>query len=332
MKIITFNVNGLKSYINHIKTTHNMDLSTFISIILKCDILCIQEVRASIKQYKEIEYFGNHVMYTNHHKIRNGYCGVSIIVNKKTFINSIKTDFKSLGDINNHGRLIQADFGNFKVLNIYFPYICQDDIDTDKRRTVHNFYAKIGDLIDHEENTIICGDFNAVYQIKDHYQFKDELNRIKLNFEKNNVLVKDKIEKKWYSQTELPFIFRSEESLEEYLLEMPQRKWLHDFVNRKSHIDSFEYVDKIKHRYTCWNAKLKLRERDMGTRIDYIFVPVGYRDMIKKCSILGDVYGSDHCPVLVEIGMELGNDIDGMNRKRNTIHYFLQNNKNKINN
>ena len=46
---------------------------------------------------------------------------------------------------------------------------------------------------------------------------------------------------------------------------------------------------------------MKARERNAGWRIDYFIVSDRIADKITKAKILTDVYGSDHCPVELEI-------------------------------
>jgi exodeoxyribonuclease-3 len=43
----------------------------------------------------------------------------------------------------------------------------------------------------------------------------------------------------------------------------------------------------------------------VGWRIDYIMASSALRDVIKTAQIHPDVFGSDHCPVSVELSLEL---------------------------
>ena len=45
----------------------------------------------------------------------------------------------------------------------------------------------------------------------------------------------------------------------------------------------------------------KARERNAGWRIDYFLASERLRDAITSAGIHNDVFGSDHCPVSVEI-------------------------------
>ena len=46
---------------------------------------------------------------------------------------------------------------------------------------------------------------------------------------------------------------------------------------------------------------MKARERNVGWRIDYFLVSESLRERIVATDILNDVFGSDHCPVLLEL-------------------------------
>nr|XP_019010284.1 exodeoxyribonuclease III [Kwoniella pini CBS 10737]OCF49065.1 exodeoxyribonuclease III [Kwoniella pini CBS 10737] len=53
--------------------------------------------------------------------------------------------------------------------------------------------------------------------------------------------------------------------------------------------------------FTCWNQKLDARSANYGSRIDLILCTPGLRPWIKGGDILNKVYGSDHCPVYIDL-------------------------------
>ncbi|WP_066384098.1 exodeoxyribonuclease III [Neobacillus mesonae] len=68
------------------------------------------------------------------------------------------------------------------------------------------------------------------------------------------------------------------------------------------------FVDSFRHfypdqegSYTWWSYMNKVRERNIGWRIDYFIVSESFRSRLKNAEIHSDVMGSDHCPVLLEI-------------------------------
>jgi exodeoxyribonuclease III len=68
-------------------------------------------------------------------------------------------------------------------------------------------------------------------------------------------------------------------------------------------IDTFRIFQKGNGFYTWWSHFANARERNVGWRIDYILVSESLRSKVKKAEILPEVIGSDHCPVLLELGI-----------------------------
>lgn len=62
-------------------------------------------------------------------------------------------------------------------------------------------------------------------------------------------------------------------------------------------IDTFRHVRPDEVKYSWWAAWGGARERNIGWRLDYIFVSPNLRDAIAEADIHCDVLGSDHCPV-----------------------------------
>ena len=65
--------------------------------------------------------------------------------------------------------------------------------------------------------------------------------------------------------------------------------------------DSFRrlYPDEVK--YSWWSYRFHARENNTGWRIDYFIVSERLMERVEKVEIRNDVYGSDHCPVEIEI-------------------------------
>ena len=53
--------------------------------------------------------------------------------------------------------------------------------------------------------------------------------------------------------------------------------------------------------YSWWSYRFHAREKNAGWRIDYFLVSNRFAQRVKDARILTDVFGSDHCPVLIEI-------------------------------
>ena len=68
------------------------------------------------------------------------------------------------------------------------------------------------------------------------------------------------------------------------------------------------YTDTFRHlypdaadRYSWWSYITKARERNAGWRIDYFVVSDRLADAIVEADIRDDIFGSDHCPVYLEL-------------------------------
>lgn len=66
-------------------------------------------------------------------------------------------------------------------------------------------------------------------------------------------------------------------------------------------IDVFRAAYPKEQKFTWWPYAYNARERNIGWRLDYIFVSECLKGKVKRVEILKDILGSDHCPVLVEV-------------------------------
>lgn len=53
--------------------------------------------------------------------------------------------------------------------------------------------------------------------------------------------------------------------------------------------------------YSWWSYRMRARERNIGWRIDYFLVSESLKDSVTAAEIHADVFGSDHCPVSIEL-------------------------------
>ena len=77
-----------------------------------------------------------------------------------------------------------------------------------------------------------------------------------------------------------------------------------DIKNAKQNIGNagFSYFNKdTKDKYTWWSYMKGVRERNIGWRIDYFLVSNRFIKNVKEALIYSDIYGSDHCPIGIEV-------------------------------
>lgn len=68
-------------------------------------------------------------------------------------------------------------------------------------------------------------------------------------------------------------------------------------------IDTFRLLHPHAAQYTWWAPWAGARERNIGWRLDYIFVSSNLKDAIVAADIHKDVSGSDHCPISVTLAL-----------------------------
>jgi exodeoxyribonuclease-3 len=66
-------------------------------------------------------------------------------------------------------------------------------------------------------------------------------------------------------------------------------------------LDSFRVKVKEGNIYSMWPNGFNARERNLGWRIDYIFISKKFENNIKNVEYLKEQYGSDHCPFMLEL-------------------------------
>lgn len=68
-------------------------------------------------------------------------------------------------------------------------------------------------------------------------------------------------------------------------------------------VDTYRYLYPDKVEYSWWSYRFKAREKNAGWRIDYFIVSESLKEKIQEAKIHTDVFGSDHCPVSLEISL-----------------------------
>ncbi|MDD2636932.1 MAG: exodeoxyribonuclease III [Bacteroidales bacterium] len=154
MKIITFNLNGIRSAAS--KGLYNWLKEE------KPDVLCVQETKAQPDQIDVLQFseLGYHSYI--HSAVKKGYSGVAIF--SKT-----EPDYVEIGigkdkfDI--EGRMIRADFGDITILNSYFPSGTTGDIRQEVKMDYLNEIQNFVDILKKERpNIILAGDYNICHK------------------------------------------------------------------------------------------------------------------------------------------------------------------------
>ena len=68
-------------------------------------------------------------------------------------------------------------------------------------------------------------------------------------------------------------------------------------------VDTFRTLHPEEVKYSWWSYRFRARENNAGWRLDYFLVSRDAFEKVNDADILNDVFGSDHCPVLLEIDL-----------------------------
>lgn len=66
-------------------------------------------------------------------------------------------------------------------------------------------------------------------------------------------------------------------------------------------VDSWRMLNPNTVKYSWWSYRFKARERNAGWRIDYFIVSESLKDRISGAEIHNEIFGSDHCPVELDL-------------------------------
>jgi exodeoxyribonuclease-3 len=161
------------------------------------------------------------------------------------------------------GRFLKLEYEDFTLFNVYFP---NGKKDQDRLNFKMEFYDAFLEYVERERKKqsrlIFCGDVNTAH------------NEIDLARPKEN------------------------EKVSGFL--RIERDWIDKVVSR-GYVDTFRHTHKSDVQYSWWDLKSRARERNVGWRIDYVFVTKEMLPSVKNAFILTDVMGSDHCPVGIEL-------------------------------
>lgn len=157
MKLISWNVNGIRSIVN----------KGFVSWLSANDamILGIQEARASVEQIPQellrLPSWFVHVVAAE----RKGYSGVGLLSKIKP--DHMETSMGML-DFDNEGRLQIATFGALRVANVYFPNGSGKERDNSRVPYKLAFYQRLFELLDDDFQAgrplLVMGDFNTAHR------------------------------------------------------------------------------------------------------------------------------------------------------------------------
>ena len=165
----------------------------------------------------------------------------------------------------NEGRVITCEFENFYLVTVYTPNAQSELARLDYRMTWDDAFREFLLELDAKKPVIVCGDMNVAHK---------EIDLKNPGPNRGSAGFTDEEREKFTKLLEAGFT------------------------------DSFRYLHPdLVGAYSWWSYRFKARQNNAGWRIDYFLVSDRIKDKIVTASILPEVMGSDHCPVMLEIDL-----------------------------
>ena len=161
------------------------------------------------------------------------------------------------------GRIITAEYESFYFVTCYTPNSKNELLRLDYRMEWEDAFRAYLKALDEKKPVIFCGDLNVAHK---------EIDLKNPDTNHHNAGFTDEERGKFTALLEAGFT------------------------------DSFRYLyPEAKDAYSWWSYRMRARERNAGWRIDYFCVSDRIKEQIKEAKIHAEVFGSDHCPVALEI-------------------------------
>ena len=231
---------------------------------LDADFFCLQETKMQEGQL-DLEFPGYH-SYWNYAQ-KKGYSGTAVYTRHEPLSVSYGM---GIPEHDTEGRVITLEMPEFYLVCVYTPN-SQDELrrldyrmkwEDDFRSYLTSLASKTGPD-GKTKGVVVCGDMNVAHQ---------EIDIKNPNTNRRNAGFTDEERDKFTQLLSAGFI------------------------------DTFRYLHPdAKDIYSWWSYRFRSRERNTGWRIDYFVVSENLRDRICSAEILTDVFGSDHCPVLLTL-------------------------------
>lgn len=167
MKIITYNVNGIRSALSK-------GLADYLQHE-NADIVCLQETKAQPEQVDEtlLRVAGYQYIYW-HSAVKKGYSGVALLCKQKPEHIEFGCG-NSLYD--DEGRVIRADFKDCSVISVYMPSGSSGYLRQEFKMNWLSFFEKyISNIQNQFPNLIVCGDYNICHRAIDIHDPKGNAN------------------------------------------------------------------------------------------------------------------------------------------------------------
>lgn len=165
------------------------------------------------------------------------------------------------------GRILTLEFPQFYLVNVYTPNAQRDLARLPFRLEWEEDMRTYLKKLDEVKPVILCGDLNVAHQEIDIRNVKSNIGNSGFTDEERGKMTS---------------------------------------LLAEGFIDTFRYFHPDKaDAYTWWSYMNKVRERNIGWRIDYFIASKRLEANLKNADIHPDILGSDHCPIVLEMDSTL---------------------------
>lgn len=274
MKLVSWNVNGLRAVAGRADLAWAFGAADG-STGGAADVVCLQETKIQPDAIKgELKSpRGYERSFWSHHKTKKGYSGTAIYV--RDGLRAAAFDFKvAANDVDSafdeEGRVVAVDLGDFVLINVYCPNGGQGGDRLTFKHAWHDAFLVALQKLRQTRAVVVCGDFNVAHKPID-LAFPDRWGR--------------------------------------YSGFLPEERAWFDRLLAAGFIDSFRAEKgELPRQFTFWETRVEARKDNTGWRIDYFVVDTQLEEQLLDAWISPQIYGSDHCPV----GIELQTSQDGV--------------------
>ena len=165
-------------------------------------------------------------------------------------------------EYDDEGRSITAEFKDFYLVTTYVPNVKRDLSRLESRMHFEDTFKAYLKKLEEKKPVILCGDLNVAHNEIDIYNARS--NRGHAGFTDE------------------------------------ERAKFTDLL-ASGFVDTFRKLHPDTVRYSWWSYIGHARDNNVGWRLDYFVVSESLFPKVKESYIYDDVFGSDHCPVGLEI-------------------------------
>ncbi len=232
------------------------------------DIFSIEEIKLTETKHEDFPFsMDGYETYWTVSKTKKGYAGTAVLTRLKPLQVTYGLDE---GKYDDEGRVITMEYENFYYVEMYVPNSGENPSKNEKPKRLPFRLQFEEDLriylsrLMKKKPVIVTGDLNVAHEEID--LKNPDGNHLSAGFTDE--------EREAFSK----------------LLDL-------------GFVDTFRKLHPDEAKYSYWSYRFHAREKNAGWRLDYFLVTKDILDKVKASEILTDCYGSDHCPVMLDIDL-----------------------------